>query len=120
MQVCHGKAGPLRRVKPEDRVAYYSPTIDFGGKTKCQAFTAIGIVKAGAPYQYDMGGGFCPFRRDVCWINADEAPIQPILAVLEFSAGKQNWGYPLRFGIFQISERDIQVIAAAMGAALQA
>lgn len=25
MQVCHGKAAPLRRIKPGDRVAYYSP-----------------------------------------------------------------------------------------------
>lgn len=118
MQVCHGKAGPLRRIKYGDRVAYYSPTLEFGGKIKCQAFIAIGIVKAGVPYQYDIGGGFCPFRRDVSWINADEAPIQPILSMLEFPAGKRNWGYPLRFGIFQINEHDIQVIAAAMGAAL--
>ena len=25
MQVCHGKATPLRRVQPGDRVVYYSP-----------------------------------------------------------------------------------------------
>ncbi|MDD5576645.1 MAG: EVE domain-containing protein, partial [Acidithiobacillus sp.] len=34
MQVCHGKAAPLRRIKPGDRVAYYSPTVEFGGKNK--------------------------------------------------------------------------------------
>jgi hypothetical protein len=115
MQVCHGKAGPLRRVKPGDRVAYYSPTIEFGGKNKLQAFTALGIVKPGEPYPFDMGGGFCPFRRDVAWFNTNEAPIQPILNVLEFSAGNRNWGYQLRFGIFQISTHDINIIAAAMG-----
>ena len=120
MQVCHGKAGPLRRVKPGDRVAYYSPTLEFGCKNKLQAFTAIGITKAGEPYRFDMGGGFCPFRRDVSWINANESPIQPILDVLEFSAGNRNWGYQLRFGLFQISDHDIKVIAAEMGAELQA
>lgn len=120
MQVCHGKAGPLRRVKPGDRVAYYSPTLEFGRKNKLQAFTAIGIAKAGEPYRFDMGGGFCPFRRDVSWINANESPIQPILDVLEFSAGNRNWGYQLRFGLFQISDHDIKVIAAEMGAELQA
>jgi len=26
MQVCHGKAAPLRRVRPGNRVVYYSPT----------------------------------------------------------------------------------------------
>lgn len=120
MQVCHGKAGPLRRIKPGDRVAYYSSTLEFGGKDRLQAFTAIGIVKAGEPYQVDMGDGFCPYRRDVAWSNAHEAPIRPILDVLEFSAGKRNWGYQLRFGIFQISDHDINLIAAEMGAELPA
>ncbi|EFR0233231.1 EVE domain-containing protein [Salmonella enterica] len=116
MQVCHGKATPLRRVKPGDRVAYYSPTLEFGSNKKLQVFTAIGIVKAGEPYQFDMGGGFCPFRRDVSWLHANESPIRPLLDVLEFSAGNRNWGYQLRFGIFQISDHDIKVIAAEMNA----
>lgn len=119
MQVCHGKATPLRRVKPGDHVVYYSPTLEFGSKKKLQAFTAIGIVKAGEPYQFDMGNGFYPFRRDVSWLHANESPIQPILDVLEFSAGNRNWGYQLRFGIFQISGHDIKVIAAEMNAELQ-
>ena len=116
MQVCHGKWTPLRRIKPGDRVAYYSPTIEFGGKDKFQAFTAIGIVEHGEPYQVDLGGGFQPFRRDMCWLPAEEALIRPILGRLEFSAGKQNWGYQFRFGVFTISDNDMNVIAAAMGA----
>jgi hypothetical protein len=36
--------------------------------------------------------------------------------MMEFSAGKQNWGYQFRFGIFIISDHDMNVIAAAMGA----
>ncbi len=115
MQVCHGKVGPLRRVAPGDQVAYYSPTAEFGGKAKLQAFTAIGIVKPDDPYQFDMGEGFCPFRRDVAWYDAHEASILPLLDTLNFSAGRQNWGYQFRFGIFQISDHDIKAIAAAMG-----
>ncbi|WP_077273568.1 EVE domain-containing protein [Acidithiobacillus thiooxidans] len=103
------------RIKPGDRVAYYSPTVEFGGKYKFQTFTAIGIVQGGDPYQVDMGGGFQPYRRDVCWFPAVEAPIRPILGMLEFSAEKQNWGYQFRFGIFVISEHDMNVITAAMG-----
>lgn len=116
MQVCHGKAAPLRRIKPGDCVAYYSPTAEFGGKTKLQTFTAIGIVKAGEPYPFATSETFCPFRRDVNWLLAENAPIQPLLNVLEFSAGRKNWGYQLHFGLFQISEHDSQVIAAAMQA----
>lgn len=116
MQVCHGKAAPLRRVKPGDRVAYYSPTLEFGSKIKLQVFTAIGVVKNGEPYQFDMGGGFCPFRRDVMWLPAHDTSIQPLLGMLDFSAGVRNWGYQFRFGIFSISDHDMQIIVAAMGA----
>jgi hypothetical protein len=114
MQVCHGKRGPLQRVLPGDRVAYYSPTESFGGKDKCQAFTACGVVKEGDPYQFDMGEGFMPFRRDVSWLKAKETPIRPLLDTLAFSSGNKNWGYQLRFGLFEISNEDMNIIAEAM------
>ncbi|HLO63402.1 MAG TPA: EVE domain-containing protein [Azonexus sp.] len=115
MQVCHGKAAPLRRLRPGDRVIYYSPTERLGERTPLQTFTAVGRVLAGEPYQVDMGNGFCPFRRDVLWSPANETRIAPLLARLEFSAGRKNWGYPFRFGIFGISDHDASLIAAAMG-----
>ena len=115
MQVCHGKAGPLRRIKPDDRIVYYYHTQEFGAKIKLQAFTAIGIVKAGEPYAFDMGGGFCPFRRDVAFFEAFVAPIKPMLDRLEFSANQRNWGYQFRFGLFEISTHDMDVIKMAMG-----
>jgi hypothetical protein len=114
MQVCHGKAAPLRRILPGDRVAYYSPVKMFGGKDKCQSFTAFGTVRGGEPYSFDMGGGFCPSRRNVDWCDTHEAPIAPLLELLEFSAGKRNWGYQLRFGLFAVSDADMHVIANAM------
>ena len=76
MQVNHGKAGPLKRIAPGDAVAYYSPTVTFGQKDACRAFTAIGRVKPGAPYQGVMTGGFEPFRRDVEWREGRDAPIE--------------------------------------------
>jgi hypothetical protein len=115
MQLCHGKAAPLRRVKSGDLIAYYSPTITFRGKDKCQAFTALGIARGGEPYKFDMGGGFCPFRRDVDWFETHDAPIAPLLDQLDFSAGKRNWGYQLRFGLFAVSDHDMRCIAQAMG-----
>ena len=118
MQICHGKAAPLQRIKPDDYIVYYSPSIIFRGKDKYQSFTAIGRVSTGEPYPFDMGEGFCPFRRDVIWFNADESPIASLLHVLDFTKGKQNWGYQLRFGILQISEGDMNIIAQAMKASL--
>jgi EVE domain len=118
MQVCHGKGAPLKRIKTGDYVCYYSPTATFGGSDRLQAFTAIGKVWDGDPYIFDMGAGFHPYRRDVAWAVAVEAPIKPLLNVLDFTAGKQSWGGPFRFGLFSVSARDFQTIAAAMGADL--
>lgn len=114
MQVCHGKSAPLRRIQAGDRVAYYSPTERFGGSDPLRSFTALGRVLAGEPYQVDMGNGFLPFRRDVHWTEAKAALITPLLDQLEFSAGKRNWGYPLRFGLFEVSDHDFELIARAM------
>jgi EVE domain len=113
MQVCHGKAAPLRRVRPGDAVVYYSPTSAFQAEDK-QSFTAIGVVKDGSPYQ--ATGGFNPFRRDVNWHTAEETPIKPLIERLQFTTAKSNWGFQLRFGLFEISEHDMAMIAAAMGA----
>ena len=116
MQVCHGKAAPLRRIRPGDGIVYYSPTEIFGGKDGLRAFTAIGRVGDADPYRFDMGGGFQPFRRDVDWAEAGETPIGPLLCRLDFTTGKPNWGYQLRFGLIETGAHDFGVIAEAMGA----
>jgi len=120
MQVCHGKAAPLRRLRPGDRVAYYSPWEVYRSKEKLQIFSAIGLVREGEPYQFDMGGDFVPFRRDVSWLKAQEAPIKPLLDVLDFTGGLRNWGYQLRFGLFEVSDHDMRCVAEAMMATLPA
>ncbi|HWM47597.1 MAG TPA: EVE domain-containing protein [Xanthobacteraceae bacterium] len=117
MQVCHGKAAPLRRVRPGDCVIYYSPTRSFRGGDTLQAFTAIGIVAAGEPYVADMGTGFRPARRDVTWLDARPAPIAPLIGALAFTGGR-SWGMRLRAGLVAIEASDAALIAAAMGAAL--
>ena len=116
MQVSHGKAAPLKRVHPGDWVVYYSPSEVLHGKDKLKSFTAIGVVKEGVPYQTEMGGGFCAFRRDVDWRAAQETRIEPLLGSLAFTTANRNWGFQLRFGLFEISERDMALIAHAMDA----
>lgn len=115
-QVCHGKSQPLKRLKPGDGFIYYSPTLTFQGKERYQSFTAIGTVKDSPVYPYDMGNGFVPYRRDIDWADSVTASIQPLLDRLDFTAGRRNWGYQLRFGLFPISEHDFRLIAAAMQA----
>lgn len=118
MQVCHGKRGPLMRIHPGDIVVYYSPTHTFGGKDKCQAFTAIGTARDHPPYPFQMHADFCPFRRDVAWLPAQAASILPLLDQLSWSRHNKNWGYPLRFGLIPLTQADIQHIATAMQASL--
>ena len=114
MQVNHGKAGPMKRIKQGDVVAYYSPLKIFGGTEKLRAFTGLGRVTSRAPYQGDMGESFKPFRHDVVWFKSSDAPIEPLLQQLEFTQGKTNWGYQFRFGLFEVSEHDMRIIAHAM------
>jgi hypothetical protein len=121
MQVCHGKAAPLRRMRPGDYVAYYSPTESFGVRRSLQAFTAIGVIRDSDPYCIDMGAGFQPWRRNVDWLVSQPANIRPLLGKLEFTAGRGSaWGFPLRFGVLAASDADMNVIGEAMKASLQA
>ena len=118
MQVGHGKLAPLKRVSPGDRVAYYSPTVVFGVKDAFQSFVSLGIVQVGEPYAFDMGNGFVPFRRDVNYLKASEAPILPLLDAFDFVEDRQRWGYKFRFGLFEVSDHDMRRVAQAMRADL--
>ena len=113
MQVNHGKEAPLKRISPGDGVVYYSPTTTFGGKDKLQALTLIGRVKEGEIYPGEMGG-WTAYRRDVEWHDAVDAPIASLLDTLDFTKGRTNWGYQMRFGLFEITAHDFGVIAKAM------
>ena len=62
--------------------------------------------------------GLPPFRRDVTWCSAEETPIKPLVGRLHFTMARPNWGFQLRFGLFEISGDDMAVIATAMGAQL--
>ena len=119
MQVGHGKLAPLKRIKPDDRVAYYSPTAVYGARDDLQSFVSIGIAQPNEPYAFDMGNGFVPYRRDVVYMPAQETPISPLLDNLEFIENRQRWGYKFRFGLFDVSDNDMRLIAQAMGADLK-
>ena len=113
-QIGHGKGAPLRRMAAGDWLIYYSPVETLDEGSPCRRFTAIGRVRGGEVYQVDMGGGFLPFRRDVDYRNATEAPIAPLIETLDFIPDKKRWGCPFRRGILSIGAADFARIAAAM------
>ncbi len=114
-QLGHGKHAPVKRLSPGDRIIYYSPKTEMGAGEAVQAFTAIGEVLPGEVYEGNMGGNFMPARRDVNFYKAADAPIRPLLERLSFTQGRSSWGYAFRRGVFQITEEDYAIIAAAMG-----
>lgn len=61
-----------------------------------------------------MGNGFCPFRRDVLWFDAQEVLITPLLDQLDLTKNKKNWGYQFLFGLLAITDQDMQLIMKAM------
>jgi hypothetical protein len=56
----------------------------------------------------------CRFRRDVAYVAAEEASILPLLEQFDFVEDRQRWGYKFRFGLFDISDHDMRLIARAM------
>ncbi|MFN8381150.1 MAG: EVE domain-containing protein [Anaerolineales bacterium] len=113
-QANHGKAAPLKRMQVGDGIVYYSPKVEFEGNEKLQAFTAIGTVTGETVYQFDMGEGFIPYRRDVKYKECNEVPILPLVPALTFIKDKKSWGYMFRFGFFEIPKIDFDLIASQM------
>jgi EVE domain len=113
-QVCHGKEAPLKRMKAGDTFIYYSPTIEMNG-APLQAFTAFGCVQDDEVFQFDMGGGFVPFRRRIAYVPAKEVALNTLRGQLELCASP-NWGMALRRGMLLLSASDADTIGGAMGA----
>lgn len=114
VQANHGKAAPMKRMKPGDLIVFYSPKLYFQGKEPLKKFTATARVKEGEVYQGDMGGGFTPYRRDVEFLPCEETDILPLIPKLTFIRNKQSWGFVFRFGFFEIPKVDFEIISRKM------
>jgi len=113
-QTCHGKSAPLKRMRKGDFVVYYSGKQTIGKPEKCQEFTAIGKVKDDEVYPFQMTADFCPFRRNVEFYKSKDVSILPLINQLDFIKNKTSWGYPFRFGFFEINDQDFKLISSRM------
>ena len=121
-QLNHGSRAAIGRLSPGDGLVYYSPRDAHPDGRPLRAFTAIGRVGEGEPWQAApvamVRGDVAPWRRRVEYVDGVvEAPIEPLLPVLELTRGTPNWGWLMRRGTLEVSERDFTVIADRMGAA---
>jgi len=113
-QVCHGKSLPLQRMSEGDFIIYYSGRQTSGKPERCQEFTAIGQVKDDRVYQVQMSENFCPSRRNIAFFQNRDIPILPLINDLNFIKNKKSWGYPFRFGFFEIGQHDFDLISTQM------
>jgi len=113
-QACHGKASPLQQMKKGDYVIYYSGKQTLGKPEICQEFTAIGNVKDDNIYQVQISVNFCPSRRNIEFYQSKDISILPLINDLYFIKNKKSWGYPFRFGFFEINKHDFDLISTQM------
>lgn len=114
-QANHGSRAALEQMGEADGIVYYSPKTDIEGEP-LKAFAAIGRIADGTVFQAGSASSdFRPWRRKADYeADAEEAPIRPLLAVLDFSRDNPNWGYQLRRGMIEISKHDFEVIRRQM------
>ena len=122
-QMNHGKQAPLKRMKAGDGLIYYSPREDYPDGAPLQAFTALGFIRTGDVYAYDVTAdgvpGFVPWRIDVDYVDTQITSIRPLITQLDFIKDKTHWGAAFRFGQVRIGEVDFRCIAHAMGCLLR-
>ena len=114
IQVCHGKQAPLKRMKKGDFLVVYSSKKTLQSAEKYQKFTAIGQILDDVVFQVQMFEDFYPFRRKIEYFDVQETEILPLIDQLEFIPNPKSWGYPLRFGLLEMSEKDFNLIASKM------
>jgi len=113
-QAGHGKAAGLKRLNAGDWLVFYSPKTSLDGGERLQAFTAIGRVADDELHQAEMAPGFVAWRRNVKFVDCVETPIGPLIDSLSFIMDKKRWSYMFRFGLFEIPQRDFELIKRAM------
>lgn len=114
IQLCHGKAAPLKKINKGDWIIYYSSKENINDKKPYQFFTAVGEITGDKEYQFDMGNDFVPYRKDTKFYECEEADIKPLISKLSFINDKQHWGYSFRFGYLEVSREDFITIWKAM------
>ena len=112
----HGRHSAVARVKPGDRIAYYSPREGIKDGAEVRAFTAIGVVSEGEIGGREMQPGMMGAWRAVHWAkDAGFADIYPLLDRLSFVVDRSHWGMYFRKSLFRVAEQDFALIAGAMG-----
>jgi hypothetical protein len=114
-QLNFGRREGLEGMRESDGLAFYSAR-DTAEGAPVRSFTAIGRVADDDLYR--VGGvesSWRPWRRRVDYrLDVADAPIRPLLHVLEFTRHSFDWGLQLKRGFLELSRHDFEVIEQAM------
>ena len=101
-------------MKKGDFVIFYSGKQTLGKPEKCQEFTALGKIIDDEVYNFQVSEDFCPSRRNIEFSQCKDTSIIPLINDLDFIQNKKSWGYPFRFGFFEINKHDFDIISTQM------
>jgi hypothetical protein len=114
-QLTYGRREGLDGMRESDGIAFYSAR-ELPEGSPLRAFTAVGRVADDELYRVGAGDSdWRPWRRRVDYRpDVADAPIRPLLHVLEFTRHSYDWGLTLRPGFLEVSRHDFEVIEQAM------
>jgi hypothetical protein len=115
-QADHGRDTRLRRLRPGDEIAFYSPRTAMRSGEPLQQVTAFATVTGESPYRAEVSTDFRPWRLEVEFADVTAAAVRPLLDDLSFITDPTRWGLPFRRGLFEVGEPDMELIRTALGA----
>lgn len=117
-QYGHGKRSALETLAPGDIIVFYSARETVARNSPAvQRFTAHATASENPVYQVEVSSTFKPWRKDVQFTPESKirpVDIRPLIQRLNFIKDKKHWGMAFRRGLFEITERDYEVIAKEM------
>ena len=91
----------IAKMKEGDWLIYYSPRDAYPDGKLLRSFTAIGKVKSGNIYPYQMAPNFIPYRLDIDYYPCHKIGFYDIKSQLEFVLETKHLGFLFRRGHFE-------------------
>jgi len=109
LQVCHGKATPLKATRADDEFFIYCPKTKMKDGKSIKQIAFRGHFNDGEIYQVEQLSGFRPWRKNVDFDTQFQAVVLSSIADMELTRNP-HWGMLARRGFFEISAHDAALL----------
>jgi EVE domain len=111
VMICHGKEGPLLKLKEGDLVVFYSPRVLTADKSTSNLNSFTGVARIGNTGVFKNAESMS--YRAATFLECEETKIEPL--VLSWKKKKDTkWGMALRSGFRELTFEDFTIISEAM------